>query len=1304
MKLRYLSVSCLLLAASIAHGRDLANQDVYHKVKPVPSTKAQFAQLEGRVASMDDQRGVPTFIWAHRTSAKVSPHQTPAGAAEWYLGRFAKAYRLSKGSVGTAYVSHIHDTGRGGIIVSFRQRVDGVEVVNNRLNVLMTRDYRLVAITGNLHEAAVPQNHVFKRSPASAMAVALSDISGGVISAQGIVDTQERRVGYGYYEVDASSGLAATGLQLSGPARVKPVLYPMPDRLVPAYHVEMFVQEIGSTSARAYGHYVGADDGAMLMRRNLTVSDSFDYRVWAETDGFRTPLDGPQEEYTPHPTSMPDGLQPDYVPSTIISMEGFNTNPGGSADPWLPSGANVTTGNNIDAYADLNAPDGFGGGDLRADTTSANTFDYTYDPLVAPDVSPEQIKASVTQLFYTNNWLHDYFYDSGFNESAGNAQEDNYGRGGADGDVLHAQAQDYSGTNNANMSTPGDGSSPRMQMYVWNGAGGSTVEALNTTFSNNTASFGPQTFSVTGNIVPVSDGTGTDTDGCETIQNNLTGDIALIDRGNCTFISKVANAEAAGAVGVIIANNQPGQGPPGMGGGPPPNVNIGVLSVSFEDGQLLHNAYANNPPVPGFIERQDVPDRDGTIDNGIVSHEWGHYIHHRLVNCGSNQCGGQSEGWGDFIALMTIVREGDDYNGVYAVAGYSTAVLGDAPYFGIRRVPYSSDFTYNAFTFRHIMNGEALPDTHPMNGNGNQNAQVHNSGEIWATMLFQGYTALLGQTTGQNPTLTFDEAKRHMADYIVGGLILAPANPTYTEQLQSILAAAAAQNQTDYLLLAQAFADRGADSCAVSPTRFSTNHAGVVEDFNLRGEVQIDAIVVDDDGDSCDGDGVLDANETGHVRVTITNTGDAELLATEVEVVSNNANVTFPQGSTITVASIMPQTTTVATVEVAVSNAVAGDETVQFDITATNNDACETIKTGNTSHRMQYDIAQTTSDDVESPATGWTEGGTLAGTWARGEDQDGAGNNVWYGIDNGSLTDTYIQSLPMDLSATENFVLSFDHRYSFERDAQTLWDGSVIEVSTDGGMNWNDVDMYVDPGYDGVITDLAGNPLSDRDAYSGTSPSWPGFNNVSLDFGTQLAGESILVRFRIGTDQAVGDFGWELDNFSVSGTDNAPFLSNAPEDGICNEAPTADAGPDQTVDSGASVTLDGSGSSDPEGDPLTFLWTQVAGPTVTLTGDDTDAPTFDAPVVMDDTVLTFSLTVDDTVNSDMDMVDITVRAELVGGPDGGVGPDGGGDPGDPDGGCCQTSAQPSAGNLVLGVLVMFGIAIVTRRRRRDDIV
>lgn len=94
-----------------------------------------------------------------------------------------------------------------------------------------------------------------------------------------------------------------------------------------------------------------------------------------------------------------------------------------------------------------------------------------------------------------------------------------------------------------------------------------------------------------------------------------------------------------------------------------------------------------------------------------------------------------------------------------------------------------------------------------------------------------------------------------------------------------------------------------------------------------------------------------------------------------------------------------------------------------------------------------------------------------------------------------------------------------------------------------------------------------------------------------------------------------------------------------------NVPPTANAGPDQTVDEGDSVTLDGTASSDSDGTIVSYAWTQTEGPTVTLTGADTANPTFGAPGVSSDTVLTFQLIVidDDASESAPDTVNITVR-------------------------------------------------------------
>ncbi len=96
-----------------------------------------------------------------------------------------------------------------------------------------------------------------------------------------------------------------------------------------------------------------------------------------------------------------------------------------------------------------------------------------------------------------------------------------------------------------------------------------------------------------------------------------------------------------------------------------------------------------------------------------------------------------------------------------------------------------------------------------------------------------------------------------------------------------------------------------------------------------------------------------------------------------------------------------------------------------------------------------------------------------------------------------------------------------------------------------------------------------------------------------------------------------------------------------------NTPPVADAGMDQTVDAGAPVTLDGTGSSDADNDPLTYAWTVTStGTTVTLTDADTARPTFTAPNLLAQEDLEFSLTVNDgTVDSAPSTVTITINAD-----------------------------------------------------------
>ena len=156
----------------------------------------------------------------------------------------------------------------------------------------------------------------------------------------------------------------------------------------------------------------------------------------------------------------------DFPENTIASPEGWNVRDG---DPSV-----FTTGNNglVVAEFDDNGEASFmlaevDPGSKRTGAVFSGSFSGAWDSS-QPPTSPNNARIATINVFYVLNKFHDIMYQYGFTESAGNFQENNFGRGGIGNDGIVAILQDTSMVNNAIFATPPDGQRPLMVSYLWN--------------------------------------------------------------------------------------------------------------------------------------------------------------------------------------------------------------------------------------------------------------------------------------------------------------------------------------------------------------------------------------------------------------------------------------------------------------------------------------------------------------------------------------------------------------------------------------------------------------------------------------------------------------------------------------------------------------------------------------------------------------------------------------------------------------------------------------------------------------------
>jgi extracellular elastinolytic metalloproteinase len=772
--------------------------------------------------------------------------------------------------------------------------------------------------------------------------------------------------------------------------------------------------------------------------------------------------------------------------SIVSSPEDAQASPFGWHDTDGSAGEEytITRGNNVFASEDKN--------DLNVPGYSPNggstlTFDHNFDITKSHEL---HLDAAITNLFYWNNMMHDVWWHYGFDEESGNFQSNNYGNGGLGGDYVQADAQDGSGTNNANFATPPDGDNPRMQMYIWKSGSSGDYFSVNTPnsikgkYNANVANFGPALTSipVTGKLVLVDDGTPNGDQGCNTLINGsgLAGNIALIRRKGCNFSVKVENAQDAGAIAVVIYSDD---NDPIVMGGTSAGITIPSVHISQTDGLAIRNVMEVQDVNVSLYDSSDVSATtfDSDFDNGVIAHEYGHGISTRLTggaansSCLSNE-EQMGEGWSDFFSLVMTHQPNDSANKLRGIGTYVVDMPTNGR--GIRNYPYSADITRSPYSYDDIKSF-SVP---------------HGVGSVWCSMLWDLYWVMIDKYGYDSDIYNGTGGNNKTMQLVIDGMKLQPCNPGFTDARDAIIQADKNANGGDNeLLIWSAFSRRGLGYSAVQGS--SDDRSDGSEGFDippyLKNKLQLKKTAAENSVNGAELMYTLALyNKTGK---TIGNIQINDTLRKEVSLVTASLKCGTASNGVITVFidSIAPGDSFICTFKVIPNFA-------------------------NASSIVWEDYVENGIGDWKINSSGIGVDWKIVNLTIS--------NAVWKATNAEVSTDLYLEH-GYDLTTYKAPSFSFRHWINSEDG----WDGGVIEIQTDGS-TWFDAGPYFTKnGYNKVIQSNPASAISGRDAFTGNSG---GFIESTVDLSS-FSGNQISVRFRFASDGAAAVDGWYIDDFRL---------------------------------------------------------------------------------------------------------------------------------------------------------------------------
>jgi len=374
--------------------------------------------LEGARAKVGPS-GALERIFNDRTPLTKPAQGDREAIARGFLRTHAELFSLDGAEVGKLRLASRTDSGPL-TVLRFQQSVDGVDVLHGLVRVTVNADGAIIeAGAGDLLlDGAAPGSPDLTAEQAVGAAF---EFAGHDAPAQLVKLASSTR--------NTTDFANPIGPRLN-PIRVELVLFPLADAAHLAYRIYL---DLGGTEV--YQFVIDASNGRLLLRQHLMDSTG-QARIFPNS-----PIAGGREL-----RDLPDGS--------------------------IPNDGTVTIGNNIDAYVDANGdnlPDATTGPSLDDGRASSDTqvFDFPFGDGTTAEDPTDFPAAAITNAFYFTNFAHDYFYDLGFDEAAGNYQVDNFGLGGTGGDPIFVEVHDANSENSAGFTRAPEGLPGRLQLGIF---------------------------------------------------------------------------------------------------------------------------------------------------------------------------------------------------------------------------------------------------------------------------------------------------------------------------------------------------------------------------------------------------------------------------------------------------------------------------------------------------------------------------------------------------------------------------------------------------------------------------------------------------------------------------------------------------------------------------------------------------------------------------------------------------------------------------------------------------------------------